>query len=78
MQIELGEMKSSATAQKSNNKIALQENIIVEKQQKLKTILGFAMSAVEMMTSKHLKLDNCFYFSGSECGIEFTSSKGST
>jgi hypothetical protein len=46
MKAELDEMQASLQAHKSSNKVALQTQLLAEKQTKLKSILNYALSMI--------------------------------
>lgn len=87
MEAELNEMREQLHAHKSNNKITFQEQILVEKRDKLKSILSYALQVVNGLTvnvkevvepsrtryaqGDANKVRNYFFFSGSESGLEF-------
>ena len=85
MQKEVQEIKDKLQPNQTNNKITFQEQIIKEKQQKLNSILSFALSMIGSLTcnrknlaiaqpafqNENQKAKNYFYFSGSKCGLEF-------
>ena len=85
MQKEVQEIREKLQPNQTNNKITFQEQIIKEKQQKLNSILSFALSMIGSLTcnrknlvnpqpafqNENQKAENFFYFSGSKCGLEF-------
>lgn len=59
----------------TNNKIILEEQIIIDKEEKFKHILNFVLSVTSSLTSNRKPdLQNYFYFNGCESGLTYSHS----